>query len=67
AFDCFEESISDARSCFYLGILYEKGLGINKDLWQAKIWYNLCINDIEDENTPDHKAYLPLSYQRFIE
>ncbi|CAG8773851.1 556_t:CDS:1, partial [Dentiscutata heterogama] len=37
AFDCFEESILDARSCFYLGILYEKGLGVDKDLWKSRI------------------------------
>jgi hypothetical protein len=46
AFKLFIRS-SNPNSYYYLGLFYEHGLCVKKDLWTARMYYELCV----EENT----------------
>ncbi|CAG8836365.1 1655_t:CDS:1, partial [Cetraspora pellucida] len=49
AIELFEQTLNtNKNSLFYLGICYEKGLGIPKNIWTARDYYELCIKENND-------------------
>ncbi|CAG8808126.1 12228_t:CDS:1, partial [Dentiscutata erythropus] len=62
ALDFFEVSVIDPKSCFYLGILYKNGFGVEKDLWEAKNMFESSFEDFKDESDYEkYKKFLPIS------
>jgi len=49
AISCFRKAAGEnARGQFYLGEMYEKGLGVPRNLNKAAYWYRLAANSKED-------------------